>query len=150
MIDIAADGACKGNPGPGGWGFAVSDSDDIFYSANGGEISTTNNRMEMMAFIKAIEFIQGCNYHNEEEFTLLIDSQYVIKGCTEWMAGWKNKNFAGVKNSDLWSRIVDLEHVWYNMKFVWIKGHSGHVLNERADQEANAGVARIKALNGVS
>lgn len=130
-VIIYTDGACSGNPGPGGWGSV------LMYKGHrrelsGGETDTTNNRMEMMAVIKALETLKRpCN------ITLHTDSTYVMKGMTEWLEGWKKRNWrtAGkkpVKNVDLWQRLetaIDAHQV----KWVWVKGHSGVPENERAD-----------------
>jgi len=130
-VIIYTDGACSGNPGPGGWGSV------LMYKGHrrelsGGETDTTNNRMEMMAVIKALEMLKRpCN------ITLHTDSTYVMKGMTEWLEGWKKRNWrtAGkkpVKNVDLWQRLetaIDAHQV----KWVWVKGHSGVPENERAD-----------------
>ena len=137
-VIIYTDGACSGNPGPGGWGSI------LMYKGHrrelsGGETDTTNNRMEMMAVIKALETLKRpCN------ITLHTDSTYVMKGMTEWLEGWKKRNWrtAGkkpVKNVDLWQRLetaIDAHEV----KWVWVKGHSGVPENERADELATGAI----------
>ncbi|WLQ15571.1 ribonuclease HI [Hahella aquimaris] len=137
-VEIYTDGACKKNPGPGGWG-AI-----LIYGKNkkeiyGGELDTTNNRMELMAAIKALRALkQGCKVE------LYTDSQYVRKGITEWMQnwikkGWRTSGGDPVKNVDLW-QALDKERNKHDISWRWVKGHSGHPLNERADELANLGV----------
>ncbi|MAS00425.1 MAG: ribonuclease HI [Nitrosomonadales bacterium] len=142
MINIYTDGACKGNPGPGGWGALIVDG-DIENEIFGGEENTTNNRMEIMAVIMALETIDTQN-----EITIFTDSKYVQKGINEWINkwkinGWKSSNNKTVKNKDLW---VQLDNLTSKLKinWVWVKGHSGHMGNERADFLANQGVNRIE------
>lgn len=138
MINIYTDGACKGNPGPGGWGALIlqGDTKNEIY---GGEANTTNNRMEIMAVIKALRTINA-----ENEITVFTDSTYVQKGINEWIAkwkinGWKTSNKKEVKNKDLW---VQLDNLTSQLKinWIWVKGHSGHPENDRADYLANKGV----------
>ena len=138
MINIYTDGACKGNPGPGGWGALIlqGDTKNEIY---GGEANTTNNRMEIMAVIKALRTINA-----ENEITVFTDSTYVQKGINEWIAkwkinGWRTSNKKEVKNKDLW---VQLDNLTSQLKinWIWVKGHSGHPENDRADYLANKGV----------
>ena len=134
------DGACKGNPGPGGWGVLLTwgnTEKELF----GGELATTNNRMEMMAVIEGLSALkQPCS------ITLYIDSQYVLKGMTEWLKGWKARGWLTaskepVKNVDLWQRLDALVHgAGHKIEWRWVKGHAGHPGNERADALANRGV----------
>lgn len=134
------DGACKGNPGPGGWGVLLTWSGtekELF----GGELATTNNRMEMMAVIEGLGALkQPCS------ITLYIDSQYVLKGMTEWLKGWKARGWLTaskepVKNVDLWQRLDTLVNTaGHKIDWRWVKGHAGHPGNERADALANRGV----------
>jgi len=144
IVEIYTDGACKGNPGPGGWG-AVMRYADAEKQLFGGEPDTTNNRMELMAAIMALETLnRPC------EVILTTDSQYVRQGITEWLAGWKRKGWKNsqnkpVKNADLWKRL-DLATQSHKIDWRWVKGHSGHPENELADQLANKGV---EALNKV-
>lgn len=143
-VDIYADGACKGNPGPGGWGAlmrAAGQEKEIC----GGELNTTNNRMELMAVIQALSSLK-----RPSEVHLHVDSQYVLKGMTEWISGWKARGWrtaakAPVKNEDLWRRLDDLlENGGHTVQWHWVKGHSGHLENERADALANRGVLQAR------
>lgn len=137
-IEIFTDGACRGNPGPGGWGVLLRYGEKI-RELCGGEPQTTNNRMEMTAVIKGLEALKRpC------QVVLTTDSQYVMKGVTEWMAGWKRRGWKTaakreVKNVDLWKRIDELvaEH---DVRWCWVKGHAGHAENERVDELANQGI----------
>lgn len=145
QIDIYTDGACKGNPGPGGWGavlMSAGSEKELF----GGEASTTNNRMELMAVIEALAALKRpCHV------TLYLDSEYVRKGITEWIAGWKARGWrtaAGqeVKNVDLWKRLdAAVFGAGHRIEWRWVKGHSGNPGNERADLLANRGVEQAHA-----
>jgi ribonuclease HI len=139
-VEIYTDGACKGNPGPGGWGVllkSVGSEKELF----GGESETTNNRMELTAVIQALQALKRpCHV------LLHADSQYVLKGITEWLAGWKAKGWKTaarqpVKNVDLWMQLDELvtsgEH---KIEWRWVRGHDGDPGNERADELANRGV----------
>jgi ribonuclease HI len=144
IVEIYTDGACKGNPGPGGWG-AVMRYGGAEKQLCGGEPDTTNNRMELMAAIKALETLnRPC------EVVLTTDSQYVRQGITEWLAGWKRKGWKNsqnkpVKNADLWKRL-DLAVQPHTIDWRWVKGHSGHPENELADQLANKGVEELSKV----
>ena len=137
-VEIFTDGACKGNPGPGGWGALLrfgAEEKEIF----GGEPDTTNNRMELTAVIEALATLKRTC-----EVTVHTDSQYVQKGITEWIHGWKARGWktaakAPVKNADLWRRL-DALAAKHRVQWKWVRGHSGHVENERADVLANRGV----------
>lgn len=139
-VEIFTDGACKGNPGPGGWG-ALLRFGDLEKSLSGGEHDTTNNRMELMAAIKALAALsEPCMVE------LTTDSQYVRKGITEWIVNWKKNNWRNsakkpVKNSDLWQQL-DKESGRHSIKWLWVKGHSGHRENEIADDLANEGIPK--------
>jgi ribonuclease HI len=138
MIDIYTDGACSGNPGPGGWG-AILRKDASEKELFGGEVLTTNNRMEMMAVIEALRALKG-----PVEARVHTDSQYVQKGISEWIHGWKRRgwktaNKEPVKNEDLW-RELDRLAAQHKIEWIWVKGHAGHVENERADVLARRGV----------
>ncbi len=140
-VEIFTDGACKGNPGPGGWG-ALLRYGSIEKSLYGGEANTTNNRMELMAAIAALSALrEAC------EVKITTDSQYVRKGITEWMSGWKRNGWRTaakepVKNADLWQRLDELNQK-HQVSWHWVKGHSGHRENEIADALANRGIAEL-------
>jgi len=141
-VTIYTDGACKGNPGPGGWG-ALLRSGPHLRELCGGERETTNNRMEMMAVIEALRSLKRpCR------ITLYLDSEYVRKGITEWLPGWKARGWRTaakqpVKNADLWQILDDLVHQQgHRIDWHWVKGHAGDPGNERADALANDGVAK--------
>jgi ribonuclease HI len=139
-VEIYTDGACKGNPGPGGWGVVLK-SGTLEKELFGGELGTTNNRMEMMAVIEALSALkQPC------EVTLYLDSQYVRKGITEWIQGWKARGWRTaskepVKNVELWQRLDALvSSGGHKIDWRWVRGHAGNPGNERADMLANRGV----------
>ncbi|WP_313298841.1 ribonuclease HI [Diaphorobacter sp.] len=139
-VVIYTDGACKGNPGPGGWGVLMR-SGKFEKELFGGELDTTNNRMELLAVIEALTALKRpC------EVTLYLDSQYVRKGITEWIQGWKKKNWrtasgSPVKNVELWQRLDELaSNTGHKIDWRWVKGHAGDPGNERADALANMGV----------
>lgn len=137
-VEIFTDGACKGNPGPGGWGALLRYSDQE-KSLCGGEKQTTNNRMELMAAIEGLKALtQGC------EVDLTTDSQYVRQGITQWMINWKKNGWKTsakkpVKNADLW-KALDEQVKRHQVEWHWVKGHSGHRENEIADDLANQGI----------
>lgn len=139
-VEIFTDGACKGNPGPGGWG-ALLRFGEIEKELCGGEKNTTNNRMELMAAIEGLAALsEPCNVK------LTTDSQYVRKGITEWITNWKKNNWKTaakkpVKNSDLWQQL-DQESKQHNITWLWVKGHSGHRENDIADELANKGISQ--------
>ena len=140
QVEIYTDGACKGNPGPGGWGVLLR-SGTLEKELFGGERATTNNRMEMMAVIEALSALkQPC------EVTLYLDSEYVRKGITEWVKGWKARGWLTaakqpVKNAELWQRLDALVATGgHKIDWRWVRGHAGNPGNERADALANRGV----------
>lgn len=147
-VTIYTDGACRGNPGPGGWGawlVAGANQKELW----GGEPQTTNNRMELTAAIKAL---QALNRPCQVE--LHTDSTYVMKGITEWLPGWKRRGWRTadnkpVKNDDLW-RALDEARARHEVKWRWVKGHAGHEGNEKADQLANRGVDEVIAEGRVA
>lgn len=140
-VDIWTDGACKGNPGPGGWG-ALLRQGSREKTLYGGEMDTTNNRMELLAVIKALQALKRpCIV------ALHTDSSYVQKGMTEWLANWKLRQWRTaakkpVKNADLW-QILDELSKQHQISWHWVKGHAGDLGNERADELANLGVEQI-------
>jgi len=137
-VEIFTDGACRGNPGPGGWG-ALLRSGDNTRELYGAEAHTTNNRMELTAAIEALAALKRpCH------IALTTDSKYVKQGITEWLPGWKKRGWKNsqkkpVKNIDLWQRL-DEEVARHDISWHWVKGHSGHPENERADALANRGI----------
>jgi ribonuclease HI len=138
LIELFTDGACKGNPGPGGWGVLLRYG-DVEKELCGGEANTTNNRMEMLAVISGLEALKRAS-----TVRITTDSQYVLKGITEWMVGWKARGWKTaakqpVKNVDLWQRL-DAALATHSVEWKWVKGHAGHEENERADQLANKGI----------
>lgn len=141
LIEIYADGACRGNPGPGGWGAWLRcgpHEKELF----GGEPHTTNNRMELTAVIRALESLK-----RPSRVRISTDSQYVQKGITQWIGAWKARGWRTssrepVKNADLW-QALDALAARHQIEWVWVKGHAGHEGNERADKLANQGVDEI-------
>ncbi len=149
MPDLFAytDGACSGNPGPGGWGalLIARDGADVLkeLELKGGEAETTNNRMELLAAIHALEALE-----RPSTLTVVTDSAYVKGGITQWMYGWKRNGWKTstkkpVKNEDLWKRL-DEAAARHSVTWEWVKGHAGHPENERADELARAGMAPFK------
>jgi ribonuclease HI len=142
-VTIHTDGACSGNPGPGGWG-AILESGDKTRELSGAEGHTTNNRMEMMAAISALEALKRpCTVD------LHTDSQYLKDGITKWITNWKRNGWRTadkkpVKNIDLWQRL-DTALAQHELRWHWVKGHAGHDLNERADQLAREAIAQWRA-----
>lgn len=140
-VEIFTDGACKGNPGPGGWG-AVLRYKGKERHLHGGEADTTNNRMELQAVISALEVLT-----RRASVRITTDSQYVKKGITEWIVNWKRNGWKTaarkpVKNADLWQRLDGLVQA-HDVVWAWVKGHSGHPENELADELANRGVEEL-------
>lgn len=141
VTEIFTDGACRGNPGPGGWG-ALLRYGKIEKKIHGGEADTTNNRMELQAAIEGLAILKRASV-----VRLTTDSQYVRQGITQWIHGWKRNGWKTsakqpVKNADLWQRLDDLVNE-HKVDWRWVKGHSGHRENEIADQLANLGVDEL-------
>ena len=141
-IDIYTDGACRGNPGPGGWG-ALLVAGRHEKRMHGGEPETTNNRMELMAAIRALEVLE-----RPSAITVVTDSAYVKNGVTTWIHGWKRNGWKTadrkpVKNAELWQRLDELRTL-HDVEWHWVKGHAGHPENERADELAREGMAPFK------
>jgi ribonuclease HI len=138
VVEIFSDGACRGNPGPGGWG-AILRLKDVEKELYGGEAATTNNRMELTAVIRALEALT-----RPARVRLYTDSQYVQKGISLWIHDWKRRGWRTaekkpVKNADLWRELDELA-ARHDIEWHWVKGHAGHVENERADRLANKGI----------
>lgn len=141
-VHAFTDGACSGNPGPGGWGVVLrwNGHEKELY---GGEAQTTNNRMELMAAISALESLT-----RQSEVVITTDSTYVLKGITEWLPSWKRRNWQTaskqpVKNVDLWQRL-DTAVNRHTVSWEWVKGHNGHPENERADELARRGIDDVR------
>jgi ribonuclease HI len=138
FVEIYSDGACRGNPGPGGWGVLLR-YDGREKELWGGEAATTNNRMELMAAIRALEALK-----RRSRVRLYTDSLYVMKGISAWIGDWKRRGWRTadkkpVKNEDLWRRLDELA-AKHDIEWRWVRGHAGHPENERADQLANRGI----------
>lgn len=142
LVEIFTDGACRGNPGPGGWGVVLRAGQTERY-LHGGEAYTTNNRMELMAAIQALRALnQKCHVR------VTTDSNYVRQGITEWLTRWKKRAWLTadkqpVKNQDLWQALDDLSRA-HEISWHWVRGHSGHRENELADQLANQGIDELE------
>ncbi len=142
-IEIFTDGACKGNPGPGGWGvlLRLGEHQKTLF---GGELQTTNNRMELTAAIRGLQALK-----KQARVVITTDSEYVMKGIREWMPNWKKRGWKTaakqpVKNADLWRELDELVNQ-HEVEWRWVKGHSGHPENELADELANLGVEQVLA-----
>jgi ribonuclease HI len=138
VVDVYADGACRGNPGRGGWGVTLQVGSSV-KELYGGEALTTNNRMELTAVIRALEALQ-----RPATVRIHTDSQYVQKGITAWIHNWKRRGWrtaekTPVKNDDLWRRLDELASI-HRIEWIWVRGHAGNVGNERADRLANMGI----------
>lgn len=141
MVEIYTDGACKGNPGVGGWG-ALLEHDGRTRELFGGEPLTTNNRMELTAVIRALEALK-----RRCKVRVHTDSQYVQQGISQWIHNWKRRGWRTadkkpVKNADLWRRLDELAQQ-HDIEWIWVRGHAGHAGNERADELANRGVETV-------
>jgi len=145
-VEIFSDGACRGNPGPGGWGVLLR-AKGVEKELWGGEADTTNNRMELTAVIRALEALK-----RPSRVRLFTDSQYVQKGISEWIHSWKRRGWLtadkkAVKNVDLWQRLDELSKN-HKIEWFWVKGHAGHPENERADRLANKGIPASGNIKG--
>ena len=144
IVDVYTDGACSGNPGPGGWGAVLSYRGSTKELSGGEATPTTNNRMELMAAIQALESLT-----RQSKVRLHTDSSYLRNGVTNWLAGWKRNGWKTasrqpVKNEDLWQRL-DAAAARHHVQWLWVKGHAGNPGNERADELANRGMAEAVA-----
>ena len=145
IIEVYTDGACSGNPGPGGYGIILKKGDHS-RKISGYAPSTTNNRMELMAVIEALRAIK-----KPSKVKVVSDSSYVIKGMTEWITGWKNKNWINsqkkpVLNRDLWEKLLEFSRP-HSVEWVWVKGHHGHIENEECDKLAREAIANKKGVD---
>lgn len=147
-IKIYTDGSSLGNPGPGGWGVVTVEKDKIIKELGGCEKNTTNNRMELMAVIETLKYIS--KYHKKDNITIFVDSNYVLLGITTWIFNWEKNNWRNsqkkeVMNQDLWKELISLIRS-YDNKVNWgkVKGHSGHIYNDKADEIATAYAAKQK------
>lgn len=145
-VDVFTDGACRGNPGPGGWA-ALLRAEGRERVVAGSEAMTTNNRMELQAAIAGLSVLK-----RRSSVRLHTDSQYVQRGITEWINGWRRRGFRTadgkpVKNQDLWLAL-DVENGKHDVQWIWVRGHAGHVDNERVDALANAAIDAMLAANG--
>ncbi len=144
-VEIFTDGACSGNPGPGGYGIVMRHGDSC-REISGYEEATTNNRMELMAVIEALRVLKKtCRVK------IVSDSSYVIKGMTEWIKGWQKKNWMNsqkkpVLNRDLWETLLKLSDL-HDIDWVWVKGHRGHIENERCDALAREAIMNGKGID---
>jgi len=150
-VKIHTDGGCSGNPGPGGWAFVITEAGtgSIIVEKWGGEKATTNNRMELMAAISALEYVRASVTHGVAygKIAVYTDSQYVQKGMTSWIHGWKQKNWKNsaeeeVKNKDLWLRLDSLAS-GFSVSWTWVQAHAGNELNERADRMTQVAIRNL-------
>ncbi len=144
IVEIFSDGACSGNPGPGGWGTLLR-SGGHYKELSGYDPETTNNRMELCGAIDGLEALK-----RPSQVRLTTDSQYVKKGMTEWLAGWirkgwKNSQKKPVANRDLWEKLVELEKI-HQIEWCWVKGHAGHAENERCDELAREAIINREGI----
>ncbi|WP_243371939.1 ribonuclease HI [Geotalea sp. SG265] len=141
-VEIFCDGACSGNPGAGGWGCILRYGDNV-KEMSGADGNTTNNRMEMTAAIEALGSLKRpCEVH------LTTDSQYLVKGMTEWIGGWVRKGWVNSKkepvlNRELWERLMELSRI-HTIHWIWVRGHNGHPENERCDELARAAIENFR------
>jgi ribonuclease HI len=145
LVEVFADGACEPNPGPGAWAFVVFSNGKEAHSASGADLDTTNNRMELTAALRALEWIGASG--NASQASLQSDSEYVVKGCNEWRHRWKakdwRKNGADIPNADLWM-LLDASLEAQPLQLRWVRGHAGNIGNERADALASEALAAEK------
>lgn len=142
-VEIFTDGACSGNPGPGGWGAVIRKEGNKNHEISGGEVNTTNNRMELTAAIQALKWLK-----RPSSVTVNTDSQYLQKGITEWIVNWKRKGWKTadkkpVKNADLWRELLSLSDI-HKIDWRWLKGHNGNIENERCDKLAHEAIETMR------
>jgi len=149
-LEVYTDGSSLGNPGPGGWGAVFVEKDKIIHELGGFEMNTTNNRMELSAVIGTLKYIWKSGFQNIKEIVIFADSSYVLTGITSWVFnweknGWRTANKKPVMNQDLWQELIELVRT-SKVKINWqkVKGHSGHVYNDRADEIATTCAATQK------
>lgn len=148
VVELYTDGACRGNPGPGGWGVVLRYRGRE-KTLHGGDALTTNNRMELLAAIEGLEALT-----RPSRVRVTTDSQYVQKGITEWLPGWKRRGWktsgrTPVKNVDLWQRLAEAAGR-HEVEWCWVRGHTGHPENEQADALANRGIDELLAVRGAT
>jgi ribonuclease HI len=149
-LRIYTDGGCSGNPGPGGWAFVILE-EGVIAEKWGAERNTTNNRMELMAVISALEEVRESAL-SPGQITIYTDSQYVQRGITEWISGWKQRGWQtsgkeAVKNQDLWRRLDDLASR-FSITWTWLRGHAGDVYNEHCDRRTREAIASLRKHPG--
>ena len=144
-IELYCDGACKGNPGPGGYGYIVrvtpekEDNCTTGLSGKGSAKETTNNQMELQGAIEGLKSIKE-KYGVDNNVIITTDSNYVVKGLSEWCKKWILSDFKGIKNSELWKELIKLSKEFKSINLVWVKGHAGHIYNEMCDKLANQAI----------
>ncbi len=148
-IEIFTDGGCSGNPGPGGWAYVMSKGTEVF-RASGADRSTTNNRMELLAVINALEEVRKAGDCQKSGIVLYTDSEYVKKGITEWIKTWEKNGYktaskTPVKNQELWKRLKSLS-LGLQLEWKWVKGHSGNEKNEECDRMVQERIAELRKL----
>lgn len=149
MYQLYTDGSSTGSVGDGGWGFVLVANNEIIYEGSGGAVQTTNNRMELLGVIEGLKYVAS-QYSTNITIEVYSDSQYVIKGLNEWFPAWETKISRGktIKNQDLWMDIKALVDLFSNIQLKWIRGHAGHLYNERCDVLAKEAKASMAYRNG--
>lgn len=143
-MEIYIDGSCLGNPGPGGWASLITHQDGYEVTLRGGAVWTTNNRMELEAFLATLDYLLSIEV--EGDVFVFSDSEYVINGYNKWMPGWLRRNFKGVANIDLWRRLERMGKLPFKVHLSWVQAHSGIVGNERVDIMAKRSAMRFRNL----
>lgn len=147
MLHLYSDGSSTGKVGEGGWAFVLLDGDTLLTESSGHEDETTNNRMELLALMEGLRYVHQ-NFSTSTKIEAFSDSQYVVKGINEWYSAWETKMSQGktIKNQDLWIDYKALVDQFSNLKIKWIRGHTGHIHNERCDQLAKKAKAERRRL----